>query len=162
MTAFWQDLRYAARLLRRQPGFALVAMVTLAEGPRLMTNIVGCDPAAVHIGMPVVVGFRAAGEGAAVPVFSLGLLGFGITSLLCGIAPNIEFYELNPPDGQGRPIWPRPYPDTLNYSLRDYGNRSGVWRVFEALERFGVRASVSLNAAMCDHMPEIDQRSLSR
>jgi peptidoglycan/xylan/chitin deacetylase (PgdA/CDA1 family) len=25
----------------------------------------------------------------------------------------------------------------------------------EALERFGVRASVSLNAAMCDHMPEI-------
>jgi peptidoglycan/xylan/chitin deacetylase (PgdA/CDA1 family) len=43
----------------------------------------------------------------------------------------------------------------LNYSLRDYGNRSGVWRVMEALERFGVRASVSLNAAMCDHMPDI-------
>ena len=71
------------------------------------------------------------------------------------VAPNIEFYELNPPDGQGRPIWPRPYPDTLSYSQRDYGNRSGVWRVFEALERYGVRASVSLNAAMCDHMPEI-------
>ena len=71
------------------------------------------------------------------------------------VCPNIEFYELNPPDGQGRPIWPRPYPDVLNYSLRDYGNRSGVWRVMEALERFGVRASVSLNAAMCDHMPEI-------
>ena len=71
------------------------------------------------------------------------------------VCPNIEFYELNPPDGQGRPIWPRPYPDVLNYSLRDYGNRSGVWRVMEALERFGVRASVSLNAAMCDHMPDI-------
>jgi peptidoglycan/xylan/chitin deacetylase (PgdA/CDA1 family) len=71
------------------------------------------------------------------------------------VAPNIEFYELDPPDGQGRPIWPRPKPDTLNYSLRDYGNRAGVWRVMEALETFGVRASVSLNAAMCDHMPEI-------
>ena len=71
------------------------------------------------------------------------------------VCPNIEFYEFDPPDGQGRPIWPRPYPDVLNYSLRDYGNRSGVWRVMEALERFGVRASVSLNAAMCDHMPEI-------
>lgn len=71
------------------------------------------------------------------------------------VAPNIEFYELDPPDGQGRPLWPRPYPDVLNYSLRDYGNRAGVWRVFEALDRFGVRASVSLNAAMCDHMPEI-------
>jgi allantoinase len=71
------------------------------------------------------------------------------------VCPNIEFYELDPPDGQGRPIWPRPKPDTLNYSLRDYGNRAGVWRVMEALEAFGVRASVSLNAAMCDHMPEI-------
>jgi allantoinase len=71
------------------------------------------------------------------------------------VAPNIEFYEIDPPQVQGRPLWPRPYPDVLNYSLRDYGNRAGVWRVFEALERFGVRASVSLNAAMCDHMPEI-------
>jgi allantoinase len=71
------------------------------------------------------------------------------------VAPNIEFYEIDPPEGQGRPLWPRPYPDVLNYSLRDYGNRAGVWRVFEALDRFGVRASVSLNAAMCDHMPDI-------
>ncbi len=71
------------------------------------------------------------------------------------VAPNIEFYELDPPAGQGRPLWSRPHPDVLNYSLRDYGNRAGVWRVFEALDRFGVRASVSLNAAMCDHMPEI-------
>ena len=59
------------------------------------------------------------------------------------------------PADKGRPLWPRPVPDVLNYSLRDYGNRAGVWRVMEALEKFGVRASVSLNAAMCDHMPEI-------
>jgi allantoinase len=71
------------------------------------------------------------------------------------VCPNIEFYELAPPDGQGRQVWPRPTPDTLNYSLRDYGNRSGVWRVMEALEKFGIRASVSLNAAVCDHLPEI-------
>ena len=71
------------------------------------------------------------------------------------VCPNIEFYELDPPGGQGRPLWPRPVPDVLNYSLRDYGNRAGVWRIMEALEKFGVRASVSLNAAMCDHMPEI-------
>ena len=66
------------------------------------------------------------------------------------VCPNVEFYELDPPDGQGRQLWPRPNPDTLNYSLRDYGNRSGIWRVIEALEKYGVRASVSLNAAMCD------------
>jgi peptidoglycan/xylan/chitin deacetylase (PgdA/CDA1 family) len=71
------------------------------------------------------------------------------------VCPNIEFYELAPPDGQGRPLWSRPFPDILNYSLRDYGNRAGVWRLMEALEKFGVRASVSMNAAMCEHMPEI-------
>ena len=67
------------------------------------------------------------------------------------VAPNIEFYELTPPGA----FWPRPVPDILNYSHRDYGNRAGVWRMMEVMERFGVRGSVSLNAALCDHIPEI-------
>lgn len=67
------------------------------------------------------------------------------------VAPNIEFYELAPPS----PFWPRPSPDILGYSHRDYGNRAGVWRMMEVMERFGVRGSVSLNAALCDHIPEI-------
>src|ERR1700723_1284227 len=32
MGAFWQDLRYGARMLRRNPGFAVVAILTLAIG----------------------------------------------------------------------------------------------------------------------------------
>jgi predicted permease len=32
MEAFWQDLRYGARMLRRNPGFAAVAILTLAIG----------------------------------------------------------------------------------------------------------------------------------
>lgn len=45
-----------------QPAFReacpyVLAYVALEEGPQLMTNIVGCDPEAVHIGMPVVVEF---------------------------------------------------------------------------------------------------------
>jgi hypothetical protein len=31
----------------------VVAIVSLDEGPRMMTNIVGCDPEAVYCGMPV-------------------------------------------------------------------------------------------------------------
>jgi uncharacterized OB-fold protein len=45
------------------PGFReelpyVLAYVELAEGPRLMTNIVGCAPDAVRIGMPVEVVFE--------------------------------------------------------------------------------------------------------
>ena len=35
------------------------------------------------------------------------------------VAPNIEFYELDPPDGQGRPLWPRPYPAFAIATLYD-------------------------------------------
>jgi peptidoglycan/xylan/chitin deacetylase (PgdA/CDA1 family) len=71
------------------------------------------------------------------------------------VAPNIEFYELNPPRNPSRAAWGRPAPDVLNYTYRDYGNRAGFWRMFEAMERCGVRGSVSLNVAMCEHHPEI-------
>jgi uncharacterized protein len=48
----------------------VIAMVELEEqaGLRFTTNIVGCDPEAVSIGMPVTVAFEQAGE-AWVPVF---------------------------------------------------------------------------------------------
>jgi uncharacterized OB-fold protein len=35
----------------------VLAYVALDEGPQLMTNVVGCDPEEVEIGMPVVVEF---------------------------------------------------------------------------------------------------------
>lgn len=71
------------------------------------------------------------------------------------VAPNIEFYELDPPRNPTRAAWPRPVPDVLNYAYRDYGNRCGFWRMHDAMARHGVRGSVSLNVAMCQHHPEI-------
>jgi uncharacterized OB-fold protein len=59
------------------PGFReacpyVLAYVELEEGPRLMTNIVGCEPEEVRIAMPVVVDFavpEGIEEGLAVPRF---------------------------------------------------------------------------------------------
>lgn len=57
------------------PAFAddvpyIIAIVELAEGPRLITNIVGCEPEAVRIAMPVVVDYRdIAGTDFTLPVF---------------------------------------------------------------------------------------------
>ncbi|MDB5894747.1 MAG: polysaccharide deacetylase [Rhodoferax sp.] len=71
------------------------------------------------------------------------------------VAPNVEFYELNPPKNPARTAWARPAPDVLNYAYRDYGNRAGFWRMLEAMKRCNVRGSVSLNVAMCEHHPEV-------
>ena len=71
------------------------------------------------------------------------------------VAPNVEFYELDPPRNPARAPWPRPIPDVLNYSYRDWGNRVGFWRMLETMKRCGMRGSVSLNVAMCEHHPEV-------
>jgi uncharacterized OB-fold protein len=59
------------RLYAKRPPFVL-AYVELDEGPRMMTNIVGCDPDDVVIGMPVRVVFDPVDgiDGIAVPRFS--------------------------------------------------------------------------------------------
>lgn len=46
----------------------VLAYVDLEEGPRLLTNLVGCEPDAVRIGMSVRAEFKATGE-FAVPRF---------------------------------------------------------------------------------------------
>jgi peptidoglycan/xylan/chitin deacetylase (PgdA/CDA1 family) len=71
------------------------------------------------------------------------------------VAPNIEFYELDPPANPQRKAWPQPYPALPGYSIRDYGNRVGHVRQMELLDKYGVRGSISLSSALCDHHPEI-------
>lgn len=78
------------------------------------------------------------------------------------VAPNIEFYELDPPSNPMRRAWPRPVPDVVGYSYRDYGNRVGHWRLMEAMDRFGVRGSISLSVALLDHHPEIIDACVER
>jgi len=78
------------------------------------------------------------------------------------IVSNNEFYELNPPIGGVRRPWPRVQPDVLAYSHRDYGNRVGLWRLISLLDSYGLRASVSLNVALCDHYPETTEACLKR
>jgi hypothetical protein len=44
------------------PAPYVVALVELDEGPRLISNVVGCEPEEVAIDMPVEVRFEEAGE----------------------------------------------------------------------------------------------------
>jgi len=78
------------------------------------------------------------------------------------VAPNIEYYELDPPTNPQRKPWARPNPDVLHYAQRDYGNRAGHWRMMEAMDKYGVRGSISLSVALCQHHPEIIEACIER
>ena len=69
------------------------------------------------------------------------------------VIPNIEFFSLEErPAGYGASAR---IPDVVMWSERDYGNRVGVWRLMEVLDRYGIRGSVALNSLLCDHHPVI-------
>lgn len=48
-----------------------------------------------------------------------------------------------------------PYPDLRHYTLRDYGNRIGVFRVFRLLEELGIEPSVSFNSKVAQRYPRL-------
>jgi uncharacterized OB-fold protein len=50
-------------------GHYVVALVALAEGPTMMSHVVGCDPAILAIGMALEVAFDDWPEGISLPVF---------------------------------------------------------------------------------------------
>lgn len=65
---------YTVTYQNRTPGFAeevpyVLALVELAEGVKLFTNIVECRPQEVRIGMPVEVTFVRANDRVTVPYF---------------------------------------------------------------------------------------------
>jgi len=76
----------------------------------------------------------------------------------------VEYLELDPPEGVvGDPRFGGAlgsyYPDFQNYTRREYGNRVGVYRVLDILERHGIRATVCLNAMAAERHPHIVERA---
>jgi peptidoglycan/xylan/chitin deacetylase (PgdA/CDA1 family) len=68
---------------------------------------------------------------------------------------NVEHFEIDKPSTS---IWAGTAhlkPDPLNYGWRDYGARVGFWRLTDTLDKYGLRASVLLNADVCRHYPQI-------
>src|SRR5712675_1681947 len=78
------------------------------------------------------------------------------------VIPNIEFFSLmeKVPAGSGGPG--TPVPDIPSWSARDYGNRVGVFRLMQVLDRHGIRATVALNADLCAQHPAIIEEGQKR
>lgn len=67
----------------------------------------------------------------------------------------LQFFPL---DQQGKPFAPpggmtMPYPDLRHFTLRDYGNRVGIFRLLKAFERYGVTPTFSVNSALAERNP---------
>ena len=71
------------------------------------------------------------------------------------IIPNIEFFPLT--QGIAGSVYNShaPVPSVRAWAQRDYGNRVGIWRIMEVLQKHGVRASPTMNSDICDHHPQI-------
>lgn len=79
------------------------------------------------------------------------------------VVPNIEHYEYLPLPQRARNPWPRtPHPDVINYGSRDYGNRVGVWRMFDVLDKHDIKGTVSLNMSNFVHYPQIAKACAER
>jgi peptidoglycan/xylan/chitin deacetylase (PgdA/CDA1 family) len=75
---------------------------------------------------------------------------------------NLEHF---PDDRPGPSIVPQTAqlkPDPLNYGWRDYGQRVGIWRLMETMDRYGLPASVCLNSDICREYPRIIEESSKR
>ena len=78
------------------------------------------------------------------------------------VIPNLEFFPLtrglsgHPFEAKGKPPTVRPW------AQRDYGNRVGIWRLMDVLDKFGIRATASLNSEICVQHPQIVRAAVDR
>lgn len=77
---------------------------------------------------------------------------------------SIQFYPLNQ---KGVPFkvpggMTMPYPDLRHFSLRDYGNRIGLYRFFKAFDRFNVKPTFSINTYLAEKNPYLLDQLIER
>ncbi|CTQ33063.1 polysaccharide deacetylase family protein [Jannaschia rubra] len=77
------------------------------------------------------------------------------------VAINVEWFAF---DEEGGAVLAQAndMPDVLNYAWRDYGNRVGIWRMLELLDRLELPSAALLNAEVCDQAPQIVDAFVAR
>src|SRR5262245_38225418 len=79
----------------------------------------------------------------------------GGKTLAIWIIPNVEVWQFDSAAGAAvSPNTANRVPDVINYAWRDYGMRVGLWRIADVLDSAGIRATVALNAMVCDVFPK--------
>jgi len=71
---------------------------------------------------------------------------------------HLEYFELLPPDGTVKDSrftgeFGVYHPDYRTWTQREYGNRTGIFRVLDVLDRYQIRAGVAVNAMAAERYP---------
>ncbi|MCK9914345.1 polysaccharide deacetylase family protein [Microbacteriaceae bacterium K1510] len=77
------------------------------------------------------------------------------------VITNIEFFALDramPGDSNERPKGNEGTPQVRHWAQRDYGNRVGIVRLMNLLEKYNIRSTVALNSDVCDLHPRLIER----
>jgi len=104
--------------------------------------------------------FRTLAEGPRIAWPGGGRTAFTVTVML-------DYWEVLPPaDASADPRILSPlgkfHPDWLTWSQREYGNRVGIFRVLDVLDRFGLVPSVALGAEAARRYPELVDECVRR
>lgn len=76
----------------------------------------------------------------------------------------LQFFPLNQ---SGKPFAPpggmsTAYPDLRHYTLRDYGNRVGIFRFFKAFDRFKIKPTFAMNSVLAERYPYLLHKIVER
>jgi peptidoglycan/xylan/chitin deacetylase (PgdA/CDA1 family) len=80
------------------------------------------------------------------------------------ISVAVEFFPFDGPPQPFRPLGglDRGYPDFWGFSNRDYGNRVGIYRIMQVLDRFGLRATAAVNSTAATRFPRLVEEAVGR
>ena len=78
-------------------------------------------------------------------------------SVLTWLVIDLEWFPITPNDKPFRAPghMQTAYPDYRHYTSRDYGNRVGIYRLLDGLEKAGAKASIAANSAIADRYPAL-------
>ncbi|MDE0943237.1 MAG: polysaccharide deacetylase family protein [Alphaproteobacteria bacterium] len=91
----------------------------------------------------------------------------GKNQLAVWVVLHLEQWELQSPasavrDARFKGEFGNFFPDYRTYSTREYGNRVGIFRVLEVLDRYQIPVTVAANAALCTAHPQLIDECLNR
>jgi len=76
----------------------------------------------------------------------------------------MQYFPLNQ---QGKPFAPvggmtTAYPDLRHYTLREYGNRVGIFRLLKAFDKYGVKPTFAVQTRLAERYPYLINKLLER